>query len=447
MLKRFFRPAGAALAALIALLALVGLAAPSSAQPADGGAGEQSIMGLIRDADRAPIEGVTMTVTDNAGAPVGEAETDADGRWEVSVPSAGVYNVEVDEASLPDGVELEDPSRNPQEVRVLSGQQRAAAFSLTGSGGGAPPAGEEGEDATPAERTFTDKLFRALGNGVKVGLILAMAAVGLSLIFGTTGLINFAHGELVALGAMVAWYFNARGPTVHLVWAGLLAVILSALFGGALEKGLFRPLRTRRVGLFQVFVITIGLSLAIRHILLLLFGGSPRPYLDFTGQSALDLGPFSLTPRDLTIMALAAAILIVIAVMLETTRTGKAIRAVRDNPALASASGIDVDRVTLIVWSAGAGLAAIGGIFWGSAFQVDWLMGFRLLLLMFAAVILGGIGTAYGAMVGGLAIGVISEVSTLWSTPELKYMWGLVVLILVLLVRPQGILGRAERIG
>jgi branched-chain amino acid transport system permease protein len=101
----------------------------------------------------------------------------------------------------------------------------------------------------------------------------------------------------------------------------------------------------------------------------------------------------------------------------------------------------------LIVWSAGAALAATGGVFWGSAFSVDWEMGFRLLLLMFAAVILGGIGTAYGAMAGGITIGLITEISTLWFPPELKYMWGLLALILILLVRPQGMLGRAERVG
>ena len=133
--------------------------------------------------------------------------------------------------------------------------------------------------------------------------------------------------------------------------------------------------------------------------------------------------------------------------MLQRTRIGKAMRAVADNRDLAESSGIDVNRVVMVVWIVGAALAAIGGILFGSAVAVDWFMGFRLLLLMFAAVILGGLGTAYGAMVGAIVIGLVTELSVLWFPAELKFMWALVVLIVVLLVRPQGILGRAERIG
>lgn len=447
----FFRLCRIAAASVLALLAaLVVAAVPSSALSAEGEAEQTTVMGTIRDANREPIDGVTLTVTDAEGAQVGEAQTDSDGMWEVPVPSAGVYTIELDESTLPDSVTLEDPSKNPTEVRVLTGQERAAVFALAGStGGGDGEDGQEGAQPSPEpdQRTFIDDFLLRFGNGIKVGLILAMAAVGLSLIFGTTGLINFAHGEFVALGAMVAWFLNARSLELNLIFAAIVTIVFAAAFGGALEKGLFRPLRGRKVGLFQVFIITIGLSLAIRHLILLFFGGSPRTYVDFVGQSAMDVGPFSFTPRDITIMALAVAILVGIAVVLQRTRTGKAIRAVRDNPALAAATGIDVDRVTLIVWSASAALAATGGIFWGSAFSLEWQMGFKLLLLMFAAVILGGIGTAYGAMAGGLVIGLISELSTLWSPPELKYMWALVALIVVLLVRPQGILGRAERIG
>jgi neutral amino acid transport system permease protein len=245
---------------------------------------------------------------------------------------------------------------------------------------------------------------------------------------------------------------RARGRVLAAIGAALAvgAVFWSGgygLFGGALERGLFRPLRRRRLGIFQLLIITIGLGLAIRHILLLAFGGSPRTYRDFVGQQAISIGPISLTPRDMAIMGLSLLILASVATMLQRTRMGKAIRAVSDNPALASASGIDVDRVILTVWIMGAGLAATGGIFFGSAVSVDWFMGFRLLLLMFAAVILGGIGTYYGAMVGGLVIGLVTELSVLWFPSELKYMWALLALIVVLLVRPQGILGRRERVG
>jgi len=155
----------------------------------------------------------------------------------------------------------------------------------------------------------------------------------------------------------------------------------------------------------------------------------------------------SITPRDLAIMAMSALILIVVATVLQRTRMGKATRAVSDNVDLSEASGIDVQRVILVVWIAGAALAAIGGIFLGAIESVDWQMGTRMLLLMFAAVILGGLGTAYGAMVGGIIVGLVTEISTIWVPSALKLVFALGALVLALLVRPQGILGRAERIG
>jgi neutral amino acid transport system permease protein len=133
--------------------------------------------------------------------------------------------------------------------------------------------------------------------------------------------------------------------------------------------------------------------------------------------------------------------------MLTRTRLGKAMRAVADERDLAESSGIDVQRVILAVWILGGALTGIGGIFLGIIESVDYLMGFRLLLLMFAAVTLGGLGSAYGAMVGGLIVGLVSEVSTVWFSSQIKYVWALLVLVVILLVRPQGILGRRERIG
>jgi neutral amino acid transport system permease protein len=146
-------------------------------------------------------------------------------------------------------------------------------------------------------------------------------------------------------------------------------------------------------------------------------------------------------------MGLAALSLIVVALALSRTRLGKATRAVSDNPDLAEATGIDVDKVTMSVWVAGTALAALGGIFLGAVVNVDFLMGFNLLLLMFAAVILGGLGQAYGAMVGGLIIGVATEIPTVWFQPEIKSVFALAVLIGVLLIRPQGVLGSKARVG
>jgi branched-chain amino acid transport system permease protein len=146
-------------------------------------------------------------------------------------------------------------------------------------------------------------------------------------------------------------------------------------------------------------------------------------------------------------MAVAVIVLGGVIFALVRTRIGKATRAVADNPALAAASGIDVDRVIRVVWMAGATLAGLAGILLGLAQGVNFQMGFQVLLLIFAAVTLGGLGTAYGALVGSIVVGIFITVSTLWIPVELKNIGALGILIVILLVRPQGIMGRAQRVG
>jgi neutral amino acid transport system permease protein len=149
----------------------------------------------------------------------------------------------------------------------------------------------------------------------------------------------------------------------------------------------------------------------------------------------------------LVITLLSLLVLAGVGLLLRRTRAGKAIRAVSDNRDLAESSGIDVSRVILNVWLLAGGLAALGGVFFGLAQLVSWDMGFKLLLLMFAAVILGGLGTAYGVIVGSLVVGIVAQVSTIWFPVELQNAWALIVLILILLVRPQGVFGQRERVG
>ncbi|MGH8983725.1 MAG: branched-chain amino acid ABC transporter permease [Acidimicrobiia bacterium] len=403
---------------------------PTTTTGPDGEA--QAFEGTLIEAGE-PVEGVTIGVEALDGEEIGAAESGAGGRWRVPVSVPGRYRVTIDTDTLPDGVDLTDRDATTFETDIFPGRPTVVLFALGERAGGGP--------------NDFERLAQSTTNGLKFGLIIAMSAIGLSLIFGTTGLINFAHGELVTLGAVIAWFLNARGPLWSLLVASLVSVAICGLFGGALERGVWRPLRIRQVGLFQGFVITIGLSLIIRHILLIWFGGQRRGYLDYRIQNQWELGPVSITPRDLAIMAMAALILIGVATVLQRTRMGKATRAVSDNVDLSEASGIDVQRVILVVWIAGAALAAIGGIFLGAIESVDWQMGTRMLLLMFAAVILGGLGTAYGAMVGGIIVGLVTEISTIWVPSALKLVFALGALVLALLVRPQGILGRAERIG
>ena len=423
------RSAPRALALVAAAVASFLLITGAFAQEGEGG---EAFSGTLRF-EGGPVAGVRISVVDTAGVAVGEAVTDSDGRWRIALPGPGTYRATLAADTLPEGVTLRHSDRATLEVTVTAGRARPLIFALGEPAAAGPVLGE--------------KLAQAVLNGVKFGLIIAMCAVGLSLIFGLTGLINFAHGELVTLGAIIAWSFNAGALGLPLIVAGVLAIVIAGAVGGGIEFALLRPLRARRLGAFQFVVVTIGLSLLARHVLLLFFGPDRERYTDFALQAEWTFGPFAVTPRDFTIMALSAAALAAVAFFLQKARAGKAIRAVADNPALAESSGIDVDRVILSVWIAGAALAAVGGIFFGSVEAVDWLMGFRLLLLMFAAVVLGGLGTAYGAMAGGLLIGLVTEVSTVWASPEIKAVFALAVLVLALLLRPQGLLGQRERVG
>jgi neutral amino acid transport system permease protein len=422
--------------------------------PAGAYAQAQSVHGTLRAPDGTPVAGVTIIAARN-GVEIGKATTARSGRWEIPLPGAGRYTVTLDVATLPGGL---SPAREGgdtlRDVPVPAGESRAVIFQLTtgtpapGTGPGQPGGGGGGPPQGTVAR-WLDQFAQLLVEGIKFGSIIAITAVGLSLIFGTTGLINFAHGELVTLGATVAFLLNASviGPQLQLIPAVLVTVVFGAAFGGVLELSLWKPLRRRGVGRIQLFIISIGLSLLIRHIILVLFGTRPQPYADYTIQQEWQWGPVSIAPRDLVITVLSLLVLAGVALMLRRTRAGKAIRAVSDNRDLAESSGIDVSRVILNVWLLAGGLAALGGVFFGLAQLVSWDMGFRLLLLMFAAVILGGLGTAYGVIVGSLVVGIVAQVSTIWFPVELQNAWALLVLILVLLVRPQGIFGQPQRVG
>lgn len=430
---------GLVLAGLATGLAAGVLTAPTAAgqepEPEPPDTPTESIVGRISDEAGEPVEGVVIRVEAD-GEEVGEGETDADGAFAVELDEPGTYQVSLDVETLPEGVGLRDPERATLEaVRVRPGQARTVLY----------PLGE----AAPSAPSDLERFLNLVVSGLRFGLIVAVAGVGLTLVFGTTGLVNFAQGELVTFGALVAYWCNAAGggPELPLVIAGLLGVVAGGLFGGALDLGLWRPLRRRRTGPIAAMVVSIGLALFLRHVYLVIFAGNPRQYTDFTIQDPWDLGVVELLPKDLAIILIAAGALLAVGFLLQTTRTGTAVRAVSDDRDLAASSGIDVERVILTVWVACGVLAALGGVLLGISEAVQWDMGLRILLVMFAAVILGGLGSAYGAMIGGVILGLVSEVSAFWFPTDYKVAFALGVLIIVLLVRPQGILGVKERIG
>jgi branched-chain amino acid transport system permease protein len=284
-------------------------------------------------------------------------------------------------------------------------------------------------------------------DGLILGLIIALAALGLNLIFGTTGLTNFAHGEILTMGGIVTYYLSSSFGVPVIIAAPLSILITAAGAGWAQNQYLWKPLRKRGTGLIAMLVVSIGFAIFVRYFFLFIFGGDTEQLPEYAGQAGFDLGLISITPKSIITTIFAVIFLILATLWLLKTKMGKASRAVADNPALASASGIDVEKVIRSVWILGAALAAYAGIILTINQGVSFLMGQDTLLLIFAAVTLGGLGTANGALIGSLIIGLLVQLSTLFIPTELKYVGALLVLILILIIRPQGILGKRERIG
>jgi neutral amino acid transport system permease protein len=441
-------------AAVVALGLLLGLggAAPAFAQISD----DLGVIGQLQYTDangnKVFVAGVDLSIDD-----VGGATTDADGSFRIPVPGPGEYTINIDVATLPTGIALRDPDRPSLQVKVSENADQRIIFPLVSGDASAANASAAAEGNWSVRRVSQLTL-----EGLKLGLYLAMAAIGLSLIFGTTGLVNFAHAEMISWGTLMAYFFNIYGLAgflgfmvgwpaplgsgVNFIIATVLATVMGGVLGYVLNRVVFRTARNSGVSLLAQMVMTIGLSILLRYVFLYFFGGRYRSYGEYASQRANKFWVLELTTRDAIAMAVSVLILVAVGVGLTRTRAGRAMRAVSDNKDLAESSGIDVEKVITQVWVFGGALAALAGTFFGFD-QVKWDLGTRILLLIFAAVTLGGLGTAFGALVGALLVGVVINLSTLVIDSELKNMTALIVLIFALLLRPQGLLGKKQRIG
>jgi branched-subunit amino acid ABC-type transport system permease component len=433
------------------LLVLVGpahAAEPKCVKPEDRGDDTIHMQGCLRDRrgdDDKPVPGVTITVSDESGEEIASGVTDETGLFDIALPGTvfdvlgNTYAVEIDTDTLPEGTALRDPKRVKLTNRISIDADQFYVFPI--------------DDAPQVESKWSQAIDLFIG-GIVFSLLLAMAALGLSMIYGTTGLTNFAHGELITFGALIAWLVDALpgklvvgGANVTVVTGVIAAIIFGGLFGWAQDKALWGPLRKRSTGLIAMMVVSIGLSIFLRSIYQYLMGGDAKQYSQYATPQPINIGPIEVTAKVMLISLLAIVVLVLVTLALRYSKLGKATRAVADNPALAASTGINVNRVIGTVWTVGAALAALSGVFLGLTQGYDFQLGFKILLLVFAAVTLGGLGTIWGALAGSLIVGLMIELSTLWVPAELKFVGALTVLIAVLLVRPQGLLGKAQRVG
>jgi branched-subunit amino acid ABC-type transport system permease component len=290
--------------------------------------------------------------------------------------------------------------------------------------------------------------LQLVANGLVTGSVIAIAAAGVSLVYGILRLVNFAYGDFMAFGALAAYAFN--GPLgLGMIPATLLGMLATAALSLVLDVALWRPLRARRAGFMSLFLASIGLALVLRQVLLLAYGPQPQTY-KVDQFKVYVIGSVRLSePQFITIIGATAAIC-ALGVFLARSTVGRTMRALADDRALAAIAGIPVGRVITYTWIISGLLAGLAGVFAGLVqASFDPNFGFQLLLPVFAAVVLGGIGSAYGALAGGLVLGLAMELST-WPSllggvnPVYKPVVAFGILIVALMVRPQGLFGRAR---
>jgi neutral amino acid transport system permease protein len=281
-------------------------------------------------------------------------------------------------------------------------------------------------------------------NGLSLGSVYALGAVGLTLVYGILKLVNFAHGDFLTFGAFMAYLMNVTWG-VPLVFALFFGMAMTALLGVFFERTMWGPMRARKAGLLQLMLMSIGLAFVIRYSIQYIWGTEIR-VLDVSRVATVEFLGLRIGRTDLIVIAVGFAVLLGVGLMLKYSLLGKQMRALSDNLDLAETSGIDTGRVIFYTWLFAGALAGLAGVLAGAVTDIRPELGFALLLPIFAAVVLGGIGDAFGALAGGIVLGLVTEWSTLFIDSRWKATVGFAVLIVVLILRPQGIFGRATAV-
>jgi neutral amino acid transport system permease protein len=278
-----------------------------------------------------------------------------------------------------------------------------------------------------------------IANGIILGCIIALAAMGLSMAYRILNFANFAHGDFLTLGAYLA-IFSAASLNIEFVVACALALLLTSSFAIALDFMVWKPMRSKGASRTSLMILSIGISLLLRNSLIVFFGPDVKR-LPLPVREGISSFGIVITDSQIAVAMIAILAMLLTHALLSRTTLGKAMRALADNPDLARISGINVDKVIRYTWAVSMSLAALAGIMYGLITHVNPNMGWSLILPMFAAAILGGIGNAYGAMAGGMVIGLSQEISTAFLPSEYKIAVSFFIMIAVLLLRPRGIMG------
>jgi neutral amino acid transport system permease protein len=273
-------------------------------------------------------------------------------------------------------------------------------------------------------------------NGIAVGSIIALAAVGLTLTYGILRLSNFAHGDFLTLGAYLTLLVNTLGVNI---WLSMILAMAGTVVAMLIsEKLLWSKMRSIRANSTTLIIISIGLALFLRNGVILIWGGKNQNY-DVPVIPALDIFGLKVPQNQLIVLGLAVLAILGLHYLLQNTKIGKAMRAVADDLDLARVSGINVDQVILWTWVIAGTLTSLGGSMYGLITAVRPNMGWFLILPLFASVILGGIGNPYGAIAAAFIIGIAQEISTPFLGSQYKQGVALFIMILVLLIRPKGL--------
>jgi branched-chain amino acid transport system permease protein/neutral amino acid transport system permease protein len=297
--------------------------------------------------------------------------------------------------------------------------------------------------------------------GIVLGSIISLGAIGLTLVYGILRFANFAHGDLMSAGAYIALFMvagvlswigipdNTFGP-LSFGWRMLIAFPVSMLAVAALaiilDRVLYRKLRVKGSGTVILAMSALGASFILRMIILILWGADYLFFKPGVLRPALELPlGIKIRPDQILILLVVLFLIILLHLFLQKTKMGKAMRATADNMELARVSGIDTERIIIWTWAIGGSLAAAAGILYGIDVQLHPGMGWNFLIPLFAATILGSIGNMYGALIGGLTIGVVQQVSTAFLKPTYKPAVAFIIMIVILLIRPKGIFGGSNR--